>query len=245
MTDKNRTDVVVILDRSGSMQSMRKQAESGLNEFIIKMKGASGTVAFTLAQFDDQYEMVYLREAMESVACHRLEPRGMTALHDAVGRTLQRFGSLLAEMPEERRPGKVIVMVITDGLENASREFNRAQVQEMVKTQREKYSWEFLYIGTNQDAHAEGDSLGFASRRSVQYSAGPVGARAMYSAVSNCVRRAVDTGDSRTLDSSLMEEEIKKEEAKASDSGGGARASKTHCSRSGRPASRSPTRERN
>jgi len=214
MTDKNRTDVVVILDRSGSMAGMRQAAESGLNEFIGKMKGASGNVTFTLAQFDDQYEMVFLRETMENVGHYRLEPRGMTALNDAMGRTIQRFGALLAEMPEERRPGKVIVMVITDGLENASKEFNREQVQKMVKTQQEKYSWEFLYLGTNQDAHAEGDLLGFASRRSVQYSAGPVGARSMYRAVSNCVRRAVDTGDSRSLDSSLMEEEIKKEEEK-------------------------------
>ncbi len=215
MTDKNRTEVAVIVDRSGSMMSIREDAEGGLNSFLKKMQKAKGEVVLTLAQFDNHYDLLVRRCSIrDSLPEFKLSPRGTTALYDAVGRTVQTLGEDLANLPEGERPGKVLVLIVTDGLENASREFKPGDVQEMIRHQKEKYGWEFLYIGANQDAIEAGGKLGIDKDGSVNYKGSSRGVRAMYSAVTSGVMDFADTGDSKSLRSERLSRGILAEEAK-------------------------------
>lgn len=158
--NKQLTDITVILDRSGSMASIHADAEGGLNTFINEQKSTEGDANFTLVQFDDKYDIVHDGIKIDDVPHCTLTPRGSTALLDAVGKTINTLGERLAKTPESDRPGLVVVVIVTDGGENASHEFNRAQIQAMIEHQQEKYDWEFVYLGANQDAFAEAHAMG-------------------------------------------------------------------------------------
>lgn len=162
--NSNLARVVVILDRSGSMASMRKAAIDGFNEFVGKLKAQPGDVSLRLVQFDDHYELVFDKPLAEvpQLTEATFVPRGMTALLDAQGKTIVTLGEELANMPEVDRPASVIVLMITDGAENASKEFTSAQVKAMVTEQRERYSWQFVYVGANQDSYAVASTMGIA-----------------------------------------------------------------------------------
>lgn len=156
----NLTDITVVMDRSGSMQACRSDAEGGLNRFIEDQKKQPGEALFTLVQFDTEYEFVHNGVPIQSVPHCSLVPRGSTALLDAIGRAIIETGERLAKMPEPERPGLVILVILTDGQENSSREFSKAQVQEMIQHQQDVYKWQFVYLGANQDAFAEAANLG-------------------------------------------------------------------------------------
>lgn len=177
--------VVVILDRSGSMQSMRAAAISGFNEFIGKLKAQPGDVNVKLVQFDDQYEVVFdqpLAQVPELTEA-TFVPRGMTALLDAQGKTIVALGEELAKFPESDRPASVTVLMITDGQENASHEYKQAQVKAMVTEQREKYSWNFVYVGANQDAIAVAASIGIPMTSAINLDGGTLSNRAVYTSM--------------------------------------------------------------
>lgn len=186
----NHTDITIVLDRSGSMASCREATISGYNEFLGKMREGVGTCDLTLVQFDDQYETVFhLRDVKLALRLTQetFEPRGMTALLDAQGRTIATIGQRLAALAEAQRPEKVVVVTITDGGENSSREYTHAKVAEMIRHQEKKYGWEFVYIGANQDAVATGASMGYQRSKSMSFAANAVGARAMFSSVASNV----------------------------------------------------------
>lgn len=168
------TEVVIVLDRSGSMQDIREDMEGGLNHFFEEQKKEPGSCQVTLVQFDDAYEVVYSGKDLNEVPPAQLVPRGCTALRDALGKTINSVGERLAKTPEADRPSKVVFVIITDGLENASKEFSHEQIQEMVKHQQEQYSWLFVYLGANQDAFAVGSSLGTQQSRGYQATSGGV-----------------------------------------------------------------------
>lgn len=156
------TDLTVVLDRSGSMASCKTDAEGGVNEFIKKQKEQPGECLFTLVQFDDRYEKVYdARPIGDITISYVMQPRGMTALLDTLGRAITEAGVRLAAMPEASRPGLVIFVVITDGQENSSKEFTKAKIKEMLDVQQKVYNWQFTYLGANQDAFAEAGAIGF------------------------------------------------------------------------------------
>jgi Mg-chelatase subunit ChlD len=143
------TEIVLIVDRSGSMSDCKDEAQGGINAFIEDQKKAVGEANFTLVQFDTDYEFIHTGKPIKDVVAYALVPRGMTALLDAVGRAVSETGARLAALEEEDRPGVVMVIIVTDGQENASKEFNWNQVQEMIKHQKEKYQWQFLYLGAD------------------------------------------------------------------------------------------------
>lgn len=182
MAKKDLTEIVVILDRSGSMQAIRSDMEGGFNKFIEEQRKLPGECAVTLAQFDTEHDIVYSAKPLADVPPLSLIPRGFTALYDAVGRTVSTVGERLSKMADADRPERVIVVIITDGQENASKEFTQAQVFDMVKHQREKYSWEFVYIGANQDAFAVGQSVG--ANITSNYAANAAGTAGMFAGVS-------------------------------------------------------------
>lgn len=184
-------DVTLIIDRSDSMNSIRTSAEEGINEFLEQQKKDAGTTLVTLVQFDADYDDWYqvLADGVPArhVPRYTLTPRGRTALYDAVGRTINAIGERLAKMPERDRPGLVTVVVATDGLNNASREFTRERVCQMTEHQEKVYNWKFVYLGANQDAFAVSGAMGMAAAGAANYDPGNV-ARAYRAAHANVGR---------------------------------------------------------
>lgn len=175
MTDPSLTHIVAILDRSGSMASIREDMEGGFNEFIAKQRETDGACLVTLVRFDDQYDVVYTDKPIADVPPLELEPRGWTALLDAMGRTIITTGAKLAALPEDQRPGLVVVLVVTDGQENHSREYTLDQINALVKQHRDQWNWMFVYLGANQDAIQVATSMGMNTNSAVTYRGGPGG----------------------------------------------------------------------
>jgi hypothetical protein len=166
------TRIAVVLDRSGSMRKLRAATVSGFNEYIGTLRLQGGKIKLLLARFDDRYEIDFDKDLADVPELSKadLVPRGRTALFDALGRTVVALGRELNAMAEADRPGKVIVMTMTDGLENASVEYDETQIAAMIKRQRKKYAWEFLYFGTNQDAIEVAANLNIPHGSAMSYS---------------------------------------------------------------------------
>jgi hypothetical protein len=172
MTRSDLTHIYFLLDRSGSMQSIKSDTEGGFAAFVDEQRQAPGDCRVTLAQFDHEYDVVYSRVAVADVPPLELRPRGRTALLDAMGRLVTDAGDELGALPEHERPGTVIVAVMTDGLENASREWTHSAIRSLVEQQTSAYSWQFLYMGADQDAIEVGTALGVDAQYSVTYGRG-------------------------------------------------------------------------
>lgn len=193
----NLTEIVFLLDRSGSMAGLESDTIGGFNGFIEKQKQMEGDTLVTAVLFDDQYEILWNGIKAEQTMLTKRDyfVRGMTALLDAVGKTILDVGYRLAKTPEEDRPGKVIFVITTDGMENASREFTYEKVKELIKHQQEKYNWEFIFLGANIDAAEEADSLGIDVANAFSFEASEKGVEIMYNMVSEAVaerRQAIE-----------------------------------------------------
>jgi uncharacterized protein YegL len=154
---KDITEIVVVLDRSGSMVDIQGDMVGGLKQFISDQQKCDGKANFTLVQFDTEYETVYEGVDIQDVNEISLVPRGWTALLDAIGRTIEETSNRLAKIDPDR---KVVFVIITDGLENSSKEFDKSTILEKIKHFEQVHSWKFIYLGANQDAIKEGTSLG-------------------------------------------------------------------------------------
>ena len=172
MTDPNLTHLYFLLDRSGSMVSLRQDTIGGFDTFIAEQRTAPGRCRVTLAQFDNEYDEVYADRDIATVPSLVLVPRGSTALLDALGRLVVTAGERLAALPEAQRPGSVVVGVMTDGYENASRDWTHDRIKALIEQQSTEYGWQFLYLGADQDAIEEGAKMGFAAGKSMTYSRG-------------------------------------------------------------------------
>ncbi len=153
--NQNLTEIAFILDRSGSMVALADEAIGAFNSFLNDQKKQPGECRFTLAIFDHEYRLeLDGKNVQEAPELNRstYKPRGTTALLDAIGRTLDDIGQKLSRTPEKDRPAKVIVAVLTDGLDNASRDYSKAKVDEMIQQQRDKYAWNFQFLAASQDA---------------------------------------------------------------------------------------------
>ena len=184
------TEIAVVLDRSGSMKSMAIEAVGGMNAFLESQQKLPGEAKLTLVLFDHEYIVAHSRRPIKEVPPlddHTYVPRGSTALLDAIGRTINTIGERLDKTPYAERPGKVIVAILTDGLENASQEFKPKQIRSMIEHQREKYSWEFIYLGANQDAIEVGETIGIASGCAVTFNETPEGASEAFAAVNHTI----------------------------------------------------------
>lgn len=182
-------ELMVILDRSGSMQSARADHEGGLKSFVDDQKKLAGKVLFTLSQFDDHNpcELVYDGVSIDLVDKLELIPRGGTPLLDAIGKAVAHLLTRLNGQTE--KPDQVICMVITDGEENSSREYRRAQIKQMVE-EREKDGWKFLFLGANIDAFTEAGSFGVGAGYSANFVNSGQSVKAMYSHTSGNVVRS-------------------------------------------------------
>lgn len=160
MTDSNYTHILAIVDRSGSMSRCYKQMQEALNEFFAGQALVEGKCLVDYVQFDNVYEKVF-EDSPVADARAVIHPRNATALLDAIGRGATELGRKLKNLSEVHRPGKVLVVVVTDGHENASREWSADKVRELVRQQEDQYNWEFLFLGANIDAVAVGNDYGF------------------------------------------------------------------------------------
>lgn len=188
---KDYTEIALVLDRSGSMDMVKNDTVGSFNTFIEDQKKVPGKVAFTLVQFDDVYEIVHDGKDLQDIPALTsltYTPRGSTALYDAIGTTLNKLGARIANMQENDRPEKVVFVILTDGEENSSKEFNASNVSEMITHQREKYKWEFIFLGANQDAIISAKTLGINAANAMSYSSTGVGTQAAVEDMSSNVR---------------------------------------------------------
>lgn len=193
----NLTEIVFILDESGSMSSLRDDTIGGFNSYIEDQKKEPGEAYLTTVCFDNEYRLVHDHvnlAAVKPLTYKDYSPRGLTALMDAVGRTINSVGQRLANTPEEERPAHVVFVITTDGYENDSQEFTREQVKRMIEHQQEKYSWQFIFIGAGIDAYSEAESIGLGSYHTMSVSKSDIGTKNLFnsvtvatSAVRNCV----------------------------------------------------------
>jgi uncharacterized protein YegL len=200
------TDITMVIDRSGSMQSIRTDAEGGINSFIEQQKQEPGEANVTLVQFDTDYEFVHSGVPIRQVPAFKLVPRGSTALLDAVGRAINETGARLAATNEAQRPGLVAFVIVTDGEENSSREFTRDQIRTMVEHQQSAYKWQFTFLAANQDAFAAGGSMGIAQDGIAAYSMGKV--RGSWDAAAKKMSRMRKAaGEGAAVDNKFTDEE--------------------------------------
>jgi len=185
----NLTEIVFLLDRSGSMGGLESDTIGGFNAFIEKQRQLAGETLVTAVLFDDRYEILWNGANAQEVKLTDKEyyVRGCTALLDAVGKTILDVGHRLSQTCEDARPGKVIFVITTDGLENASREFTYKKVKELIKHQQEKYCWEFIFLGANIDAAKEADSIGISMDNAYNFESSKAGVENMYCVVSEAV----------------------------------------------------------
>lgn len=165
------TEIVLVVDRSGSMRSTQSDAEGGINSFIAEQKKAAGNARFTLIEFNTRRNAVYDGADIQSVGDYRMTPAGDTALLDAVGYAIDTTGERLARLSEADRPGLVVFVIVTDGQENASREYTRAAVRERIEHQQSKYSWKFVFLGSDLSTYGEAGSMGVRLGSTARYAA--------------------------------------------------------------------------
>ncbi len=186
---KGLTEIVFILDRSGSMEGLEKDTLGGFNAFVEKQLEAEGEVNVTAVLFDDMYELLWNSIPAEKARLTENEyfVRGSTALIDAIGKTITDVGHRLYKTKEDERPEKVIFVIITDGLENSSKEFSHAKIRDMIRYQQYKYSWDFIFFGANIDAVLEADHIGIKGEDAFGYEASQEGVKKMYETASEAV----------------------------------------------------------
>nr|WP_297704135.1 VWA domain-containing protein [uncultured Butyrivibrio sp.] len=194
----NATEIVYILDRSGSMRGLEADTIGGFNSMMNKQKETGENAIVTTVLFDDAYEVLHDRVSLESVGEmteKQYYVRGCTALLDAVGETIHHIVAIHKSTPKEELPKKTIFIITTDGMENASVKYSYDKVKKMVKKQQNKRGWEFVFIGANIDSYAESEKLGVKKNRTVNYVHDEVGTKKVYAGVTHMLCNAMRADD--------------------------------------------------
>ena len=203
------TELVFILDRSGSMSGLESDTIGGFNAMLEKQKKESGEVIVTTVLFDDQYDLLHDRiniKGVSNMTDKDYMVRGSTALLDAIGKSINKIGNVQKATSEELRAGKVIFIITTDGQENASKEYSYQKIREMISHEKEKYSWEFIFIGANIDAIATAKEFGIDEDRAANYVADGAATQINYESINYFVsesraNRSVDSSWKDRIDS--------------------------------------------
>ena len=192
---KGLTELVFILDRSGSMSGLEQDTIGGYNSLLENQKKEPGEAIVTTVLFDDKYELLHDRinlKGITPITGKEYFVRGSTALLDAIGRTIDKIGNAQKHTAEAERAEKVMFVITTDGMENASREYRYDKIKSMIEAQKERFGWEFLFIGANIDAVETASRFGISPDRAANYHADSEGTAVLYDAVSEavcCMRR--------------------------------------------------------
>ena len=184
---KGLTEMVFIIDKSGSIEGLEKDTIGGFNAMLKEQQSVDGDAVVTTVLFDDKYELLHDRIEIRAVAPltdKDYTVRGTTALLDALGRTIHKIREVQKHTAENYRAEKVLFVIITDGQENASREYSAERIKRRIERQKEKYGWEFIFFGANMDAVMEAGKLGISADRAQNYCADAVGTSVAYTAMS-------------------------------------------------------------
>jgi len=187
---KNLTELVMILDRSGSMGGLESDTIGGYNSMLKKQRETEGEVLVSTVLFDDESEVLYDRiplQDMPQMTEKEYYVRGCTALLDAIGGAIHHIGNVHKYAKDEDRPEKTIFVITTDGLENASKRYSYEKVKQMVERQKEKYGWEFLFLGANIDAIETAGRFGIAPDRAANYNSDHMGTALNYEVLADTV----------------------------------------------------------
>lgn len=185
-----KTEIVFILDKSGSMSGLESDTIGGYNAMLNKQQKERGEAIVTTVLFDNHYEIIHDRtnlKEIKSLTEKEYFVGGTTALLDAVGITINKIVNATKNTKREYQPDKVMFVIITDGMENASREYDYKRIKAMIEKQKEKYNWEFIFLGANIDAVETAARFGINEDRAATYNADSMGTQLNYSAVSNVI----------------------------------------------------------
>lgn len=186
----NLTEMVFILDKSGSMSGLEQDTIGGFNSMLERQKKEEGEAFVTTVLFDNNYELLHERMNIRNVdflSSREYFVGGSTALLDAIGRTINRISKSISESSEQFRPGKVIFVIITDGMENSSREFTFRKIKDMIELKKSKYAWDFIFLGANIDAAETASNLGIDEERAANFCPDSEGTMLNYKVVSEAV----------------------------------------------------------
>ena len=199
---KGLTEIVYILDRSGSMSGLEADTIGGFNSMMEKQKKTEERAYVSTILFDDKTEILHDRvpiQRVEKMTEKQYYVRGCTALLDAVGGAIHHIGNVHKYAKKEDRPEKTIFVITTDGMENASRRYSYRQVKRMLECEQKKYGWEFLFIGANIDAAAEAERFGIRKERAVNYMHDDIGTANVYEGVSKAIRCVVKASSAEEM----------------------------------------------
>lgn len=199
---KGLTELVFILDRSGSMGGLESDTIGGFNSVMTKQKREEGEANITTVLFDDHYELLHDRynlRKIDEITEKEYYVRGTTALLDAIGKTIHKIGNAQKYADDAERAEKVMFVIITDGMENASKEYSYDKIKKMIDRQKERYGWEFIFLGANIDAVETAGRFGIAEDRAANYHADSEGTMLNYAVISETVsmvraKRSIDPG---------------------------------------------------
>ena len=210
---KNSTELVFILDKSGSMSGLEKDTIGGFNSMLQKQKDVEGECRITTVLFDNSYELLHDRidiRAVGPMTEREYRVGGSTALLDAIGRTINKLVSVQRSTAEEYRAEKVMFVIITDGEENSSREFSSDKIKAMIEHEKQKYGWEFIFLGANIDAVETAGRFGIGVDRAVDYLADSKGTELNFAAMSATVACFRETGAVPDAPMQAIREDVKK-----------------------------------
>jgi uncharacterized protein YegL len=194
---KGLTELVFILDKSGSMNGLEADTIGGFNSMLEKQQGAEGECLVTTVLFDNNYELLHDRidlKAVNPITEKEYQVGGSTALLDAIGQTIHKIGNAQKNTADDYRAEKVMFVIITDGEENSSREYTAGKVKAQIERQKTKYGWEFIFLGANIDAVQTAVRFGISADRAADYLADSKGTRLSYMAMSAAVSQYRDSG---------------------------------------------------
>lgn len=189
----NYTHITIVLDRSGSMETIARDTIGGFNTFLKTNQEASGQCTLTMVQFDSRsIDTVIVNTPIfeaKPLTDETFQPRANTPLYDAIGKTICETGNFLQGMPEANRPAKVIFVIITDGLENASHRYTHKEIQDRIKHQQDVYQWQFVFLGANIDSQQVAGSVSILRTHTMNYASNSMGVAAAYtSTAENAVK---------------------------------------------------------
>lgn len=187
---KDLVEMVFIVDRSGSMSGLEKETIGGFNSMIDKQKLTPGEAIVSTVLFDNEFKELHVRKNIKDVELMTKEQyfvRGTTALLDAIGRSIFKMVNVYKELKDSEKPEKTIFVITTDGMENASQEYGYQKIKEMIEHQKEKYNWEFIFLGANIDAIGTARQFGINKDRVANYHSDKEGTELNYKVVSNAI----------------------------------------------------------
>jgi uncharacterized protein YegL len=195
---KGLTELVFILDKSGSMSGLESDTIGGFNSMLTKQQSAEGECLVTTVLFDNNYELLHDRidlKAVSPMTDKEYQVGGCTALIDAIGRTIHKIGNAQKNTADDYRAEKVMFVIITDGEENSSREYTAEKVKAQIERQKNKYVWEFIFLGANIDAVETAGRFGISADRAVDYRADSIGTNLNFTVLNETVSMFRDSGN--------------------------------------------------